>query len=488
MAPGTRSDDAGHEAKLRNSCDTCATAKIKCTQEKPACACCVKRLKPCVYGASKRVRRTQRSHKQQHQHQHTPDVSCSPKPTAAATTTMAWTQGAKRATSFPPPDTVSGAEMASSQNTFAFTTTPMTGHQDWPDFLTSLMSPSFTSSSSAEPFTSTELDSVGGSLEEFTYVEDSTFSSSTPLSRLSGDHSLIRTGGQAFSHDSSRAESTASIKDVRIGSLTENQGRSGDETSFFLPSPQTDAGAASPISLGTPDGRVRPQSRPGTPRCQCFARVLQFIAQISTDPSQAWSVAPDDGGRPRPANLGIVNGQIANMSDSISMVLQCPCSRNSEMIVLLSLVIFKIQLCYVDAVNAATGDGPGGGGPGPVVSCFPWNDTTNQRDEDDGEGDSDEEDQHRVFVQHILSRLAGLRALITRLSKRLAEPESESFPGASRWPTLPQGPSYCSVVEGSIDIMPFSASSLGALSSDLRNRLSGMSQAISGKLQELQEG
>lgn len=122
MAPGTRSDDAGHETILRNSCDTCATAKIKCTQEKPACAYCVKKLKPCVYRASKRVRRTQRSHKQkQQQQQHTPDVSRSPKPTAAATTTMAWAQGAKRATSFPPPDKVSGAEMASSRHAFAFT-------------------------------------------------------------------------------------------------------------------------------------------------------------------------------------------------------------------------------------------------------------------------------------------------------------------------------------------------------------------------------
>ncbi|KAK6217284.1 hypothetical protein QIS74_07398 [Colletotrichum tabaci] len=283
------------------------------------------------------------------------------------------------------------------------------------------MSPRITSSSSVEPFTPTKLDSVGVSLESFTYVEDSTFSSSTPLSRFSGDQIPMRTGAQDFNHGSSSADSTASTKDVRLGLLTGNHGSSADETSFFLPSPRTDAGAASSISLGTPDGRVRPQSRPGPPRCQCFARVLQFMAQLSTDPSQAWSVARD------------------------------------------------------------------GGGPGPVVSCFPWNDTTNDRDEDDVEGDSDEEDQHRVFVQHILSRLAGLRALIIRLSKRLTEPKSESFPGASRWPTLPQVPSYYSVVEGRIEIMPFSASSLGALSSDLHNRLSGMSQAISGKLQELQE-
>ncbi|WQF88454.1 Putative aflatoxin regulatory protein [Colletotrichum destructivum] len=489
MAPGSRSDYAGHETKLRNSCDTCATAKIKCTQQKPACAYCVKRLKTCVYGASKRVRRTQRSHKQQHQQQHTLDVGRSPKPTAAATTTTAWPQGAKRAASFPPPDTVFEAEIASSQHAFAFTAPPMTGHQDWPDFLTALISPSITSSSSsAEHFTSSELESVGVSLESFTYVEDSTFSSLTPLSRLSGDHRPIRTRGQAFSHGSSSVDSAASTKDVRLGLLTENHGSSAAETSFFLPSPWTDAGAAPSNSLGTPDGHVRPQSGPGPPRCHCFARMLQFMAQLSTDPSQAWSAAPDDGDPHRPANLGIIDGRIAKMSDSISKVIQCPCSRDSEMIVLLSLVIFKIQVCYVDAVSAATCDNAGGGGPGSVVSCFPWKDTTNNRDEDDGEEDSDEEDQHRVFVQHILSRLAGLRALITRLSKRLAEFESESFPGASRWPTLPQGPSYYSVVEGRIKIMPFSASSLGGLSSDLQKRLSGMSQAISGKLQELQEG
>ncbi|TQN66832.1 Aflatoxin biosynthesis regulatory protein, partial [Colletotrichum shisoi] len=359
-------------------CDTCATAKIKCTQEKPACAYCVKRLKLCVYGASKRVRRTQRSYKQQNQQQHTPDVSRSPKPPAAATTTTTktttatWSQGAKRTASFPPPDTVFEAEMTSSQHAFAFTTPPMTGHQDWPDFLTALIPPSITSSSSStEHFTSTELESVGVSLDSFTYVEDWTFSSSTPLPRLSGDHRPIRTAGQASSHGSSSAGSAASTKDVMLGLLTENHGSSAAETSFFLPSPWTDAGAAPSNSLGTPDSHVRPQSRPCPPRCRCFVRVLQFMAQLSTDPSRAWSAAPDDGDPPCPANLGLVNGRIANMSDSIGKVIQCPCSRDSEMIVLLSLVIFKIQVCYVDAMNAATGDNPGGGAPGLVVSLSP---------------------------------------------------------------------------------------------------------------------
>ncbi|KAJ0164698.1 Aflatoxin biosynthesis regulatory protein [Colletotrichum tanaceti] len=530
MAPGARRDDAGgHETKLRNSCDTCAAAKIKCTQEKPACAYCVKRLRPCVYGASKRVRRTQRSLKQHHQQQHTPGVSRSPKsPTAAAattattttTTTTAWSppQGAERASSFPAPGTVSGAETASSQQAFAFATPPMTGHQDWPDFLTALMSPSITPSS-AEPFASTELDSAGVTLESFTYIEDSAFSSSTPpLSSIFGDRSpAIRTGAPAFRHgSSSSADSAAGKKDVGLGWLTgDHHGSSAEETRFSRPGPGTDAGAASSNSnpFGTPSSRVRPRSRPGPPppppRCQCFARVLRFVAQLSTDPSRAWSSAaeeekPDYSDAPRRrrrrlANLGnIANDRIAHMSDGISMVLQCPCSRDAEMIVLLSLLIFKIQVCYVDAVNAATDDGAGGG-PGPVDSCFPWNDAANDCDEDDdgeeeedgddddNDDDDDDEDRHRVFVQHILSRLAGLRALITRLSERLAEPESYSsfgFPGASCRPTLPRGPSHYSVVEGRIDIAPFSAASLAALSSDLRNRLSGMSQAISGKLRE----
>ncbi|CAG9936292.1 unnamed protein product [Clonostachys rosea f. rosea IK726] len=46
--------------KFRSSCDACSAAKIKCTQERPECSHCAKRLRVCVYSLSKRVKRPRR--------------------------------------------------------------------------------------------------------------------------------------------------------------------------------------------------------------------------------------------------------------------------------------------------------------------------------------------------------------------------------------------------------------------------------------------
>ncbi|KAF4211963.1 hypothetical protein CNMCM8980_001723 [Aspergillus fumigatiaffinis] len=45
--------------KLRDSCNSCAASKIKCTKEKPRCARCAKRNVVCEYLESKRARRKQ---------------------------------------------------------------------------------------------------------------------------------------------------------------------------------------------------------------------------------------------------------------------------------------------------------------------------------------------------------------------------------------------------------------------------------------------
>ncbi|KAF3763005.1 hypothetical protein M406DRAFT_261797, partial [Cryphonectria parasitica EP155] len=40
--------------KLRDSCRSCATAKLKCSKEKPTCARCAKRGRLCEYLVSRR--------------------------------------------------------------------------------------------------------------------------------------------------------------------------------------------------------------------------------------------------------------------------------------------------------------------------------------------------------------------------------------------------------------------------------------------------
>lgn len=50
----TNGNTQGGTVKLRDSCELCATAKVKCNKEKPTCSRCLKRGLKCRYGASRR--------------------------------------------------------------------------------------------------------------------------------------------------------------------------------------------------------------------------------------------------------------------------------------------------------------------------------------------------------------------------------------------------------------------------------------------------
>lgn len=152
------------------------------------------------------------------------------------------------------------------------------------------MSPSITPFST-EPYTSTELDGVAVSLDTFTYVEDSAFNHSLPLSRLAQNHTSDRTGVRAAQHGSSVSGFVESAREVVPGSLARTHDRYADETSFFPASPQTESGGTSSNSLANHLGAQhcspgRPSSSASRPtrRCQCLMRVLQFMAQLSMDP------------------------------------------------------------------------------------------------------------------------------------------------------------------------------------------------------------
>ncbi|EMF17167.1 uncharacterized protein SEPMUDRAFT_34261, partial [Sphaerulina musiva SO2202] len=40
--------------KLRDSCEICASAKVRCSKEKPSCSRCINRGLKCEYGLSRR--------------------------------------------------------------------------------------------------------------------------------------------------------------------------------------------------------------------------------------------------------------------------------------------------------------------------------------------------------------------------------------------------------------------------------------------------
>ncbi|GIZ48063.1 hypothetical protein CKM354_001113800 [Cercospora kikuchii] len=57
LQPRQHDPSLGETSSLRNSCDACAQAKLKCKKEKPSCSRCTKRGIPCIYLFSKRAGR-----------------------------------------------------------------------------------------------------------------------------------------------------------------------------------------------------------------------------------------------------------------------------------------------------------------------------------------------------------------------------------------------------------------------------------------------
>jgi hypothetical protein len=465
MASETRAGDVARATKLRNSCDACATSKIKCTQEKPACTYCVKRSRVCVYGASKRVRRSPRTNT------HKARENCVSRTTMAATT---WTSPMPTALesngSYSALGSMTSTDFTSSQNSAP--TTPLPG-QDWPDFL-AIMFPT----SPPEPSTSAEWINLGASIDSFPYLDDSTFDFSIPLSGL--DQNTPTNRKKVVNPSILNDGAPTNTNNNTLNSFIMSNGSLSKDIHPFPTETQTDAFASSSSLGNSPrmrrglDDRCTSTTILPVPRCHCLKRTLRFLAQLAIDPSEAWTASENGDDSTQKPNFEQKHDQIENMSTEIGKILHCSCCNNCDLLFLLSLVIFKIQGWYAAAVNAATSDdnesgdldgadaNPTGFRPRLVMLSL-WTGL-------DGE-ESEGEDQRRIFVQHVLSRLTGLQILISRLSQRLANAEAESCRGAT-----------LTTAEGKISVLPFSASLLRALSSDLRDRLCGLSRAIAEKL------
>ncbi|KAG9245613.1 hypothetical protein BJ878DRAFT_541098 [Calycina marina] len=164
-------------------------------------------------------------------------------------------------------------------------------------------------------------------------------------------------------------------------------------------------------------------------------------------------------------------------------ILECPCTNDSYLLLLLSLVILRIQVWYTAAVNAATREASetlDGRDANTIDSHLKFMLPSSWTDLDDDDDESQGEDKRRIFVQHVLSRLTGLQILISRLFQCIANAEAESSLSATL-ALAAQGP-LCPVLKGQIPIVPFSFPLLRALLSDVHGRLGRLSRAVAEKL------
>ncbi|PYI14341.1 hypothetical protein BO99DRAFT_345201 [Aspergillus violaceofuscus CBS 115571] len=214
----------------------------------------------------------------------------------------------------------------------------------------------------------------------------------------------------------------------------------------------------------SPTPAVRPQinpapsiSGPTSAGCQCLARALALLADLSpgnpgcgNDPGTTTPALPD---------FERVLAQNEQTSETVRTILQCNCTNDSYLLITLSLVVFRVIAWYTAATGAASGEDP----LEPVLQGPP---STNCACED----------EQRIAVQRILSKLAGVQASVDLLSQRLRRISVTAG-------EEPQDKGHLPLAGGlHAFLKPFSPSLVNTLETDLRKRLSDLSRAIVDRL------
>ena len=217
------------------------------------------------------------------------------------------------------------------------------------------------------------------------------------------------------------------------------------------------------------------------PSSQCLTRAHRLLDRLSPGRSGCGNIGSDSDHSPELPDFESVIAKNERTSEGIRTILQCSCSNDIYVLVTLSLVLFKIIAWCTAAACAASGEGSFQGAsisaewPSPhhsqeVVLQRPSMD----RRENDCEG----EDQQRIDLQLILSKLAGVQVLVDQLSQRL--PKRLDKPNVNQAVDLPTKIAKTpNLLAGATSSMgPFSAELARILEADLRKRLVELSQAI----------
>ena len=555
-------------SKLRKSCDSCALTKVGCTKEKPACARCAKRKQPCLYSAAKRVGRTSAAHGSQGSKAEgaalipTTPISISPSLAPARVQDVARVL----ANTTPSPSTPSATAVfpPSSPNLG-----PPQSSSSYPNIFQTLISSTGDTSVPSMPSDSfPEWDELFAKSPPLSFgdpLDDDT--SATSLFDFSGLEDFI---DQSSSTDRSNSSSNSS-NSTNISSRSSGSSLfpgSGQLTANVAPTPRSPVAANSPsqsLVVAHPHqlGEVHTPATSITPSqtgkqafqlevssCQCLARVLGLLARVCPSASVPWN-KPDnsEGNRSSTEQLPDFQHIVAQNEQTgevIRNVLQCSCSNDSYLLVMLSLVVFKIIAWYSAAARAASGEEPvaGRGASGtsgsssaecwksshhhyhhhhhhhqhqhqnspfePQRSSLPTpsspssssSSSTNYNNQRIFDDDSGGEDQQRIAIQRVLSKLAGVQVSIDELSDRLSKmwdnkpSRNDKGGGDNKMMMVPSPPllvngtsstsgsdAGCSLaIAENAFTRPFSAELAHTLEADLRKRLYELSQAIVERL------
>lgn len=440
--------------KLRDSCHACSASKVKCSRQKPSCARCAKRGLPCEYLATRRAGR-----------KHDSRSSRSDTNTTIGNTTGNAIQGLPGASSTPTTTSSSGkGSLAPTSNHIRPSLSRQhSGYQDiLPDFF-SPGDPTFSTDfndfiGSPISFPGQDTSDPEGSVQHYVYSEDM----NTDLSDSQLAAAFLGPG-DAFS-----------MMDEAASELPALSG----------PSSPMHSQASTVIAS---DAQMLHDIHSESSTNGCLIHALGLLKQLFPNSSTgcARSKTPED-----PANttrhLPTIQSAVlenAQTIDAISNMLQCPCSQDDYLLMVMSLIVFKVLGWYAAAARgtpaAVTEDTQRGHSMTPPHRSGP---KTSRHMEQVlqlpavvGGYCIDGEDQARMAGQLVLSELHRAQRLVNLLSERL---KNRGMRNGTTFGTADSVINSQEIHSDGANLSPFSTTLLDQLETDVRKRLRSLSSEI----------
>ncbi|KAJ5698553.1 hypothetical protein N7462_000558 [Penicillium macrosclerotiorum] len=296
---------SGERHKLRGSCHACALSKVKCSKEKPICSRCTKRGTSCEYLVTKRPGRKQQENRS------------NPKAPVNTTKIQEAAPDSTMASTFALPEDQPWSVPSSSPSCS--------------DVLSSLFESADSSLSSALTDWSTDFDDY---LANFSTPEPATFDA------LSPDQIGF------IGHTDSHTPTTLRGKDSPV--LVPP----GDTISLFgrpVSASQTSADHR-PLDASIPDQHHQKST------CNCLSNALNLFKELSSSelvPGAISGRRTDDAIGSHLPSIGTTIKTNQQTMDLINTTLQCKCSGDSYVLIIVVLIIFKVLERYATAATVS---------------------------------------------------------------------------------------------------------------------------------------
>jgi hypothetical protein len=438
--------------KLRDSCSACASSKVKCTKEKPACSRCAKRGTTCDYLVTKRPGRKQPPHP------------------IHLTTTPPNTNATHDFDSFSWSTTLSGSTAISSASPTAVQQTPTNGDIILPvssELFHGLLSPVDTSMfSDLDPMSTDFLDFISPSVS-FPLLPDPPDVDllNTPYA-IFGDQNGDNNNNNNSSNSNSNSKDSVEDTIHFFGSEGLSNTQKGHlpvappglaSAPSAPPAPRSSLAVTSIRPFTTLSTEQHKGTNNGSPPCACLTRTLDLLkllvaCDVSPQASSCNQIH-DRVAEYQLATVDAVNAMNKQTIDALSHILQCACSTDTYLLTIASLVVFRMLNGYAQVAQAPAA----------------LNDV-----------EYDGEDPGRVAAQSVLGELHLVQCLVNQLSSRLRACVSRRPCRQDNVGFFDESPSPTRASETS---PAFFYPVLDQLESELRSRIRSLSSEIIALLQ-----